>query len=81
MPKKGGSPKKQAVGKSQAKKSESRKPETSKAKPESARSRTGSRKAKGSSQSGIGKALKSGGCLLPVLSFLLIVIFLAVSIF
>ena len=59
MAKKSGSPKKQAAGKSQVKKSESRKPETSQAKPESARSRTGSRKAKGTSQSSVGKALKT----------------------
>ena len=80
MAKKGGSPKKQAAGKGQAKKSESRKPEAAQAKKESAPTRTGSRQAKGSSQSGIGKALKSGGCLLPALSFLMILIFLAVSI-
>ena len=80
MAKKGNSPKKQAVGKSQVKKSESRKPEISKAKTESARSRTGSRQAKGTSQSGVGKALKSGGCLLPTISLLVILILLAVSI-
>ena len=84
MAKKGGSPKKQAAGKGHAKKSESRKPETSQAKKESVPSRTGSRQAKSSSnssgKSSIGKALKSGGCILPALSILIILIFLAVSI-
>jgi hypothetical protein len=77
MAKKSGSPKKQAAGKSQVKKSESRKSETSQAKPESARSRTGSRKAKGTSQSGMGKALKSAADAYCQLCLLVILILLA----
>jgi len=84
MAKKGGSPKKQATGKGHAKKSESRKPETSQAKIKPARSRTGSRQAKGSSQPSSQrsskKALKNEGCLLPAVSILVILILLAVSI-
>jgi len=85
MAKKSGSPKKQAAGKARVKKSDSRKPEASQAKAESARSRTGSRQAKGTSQSSGKssplKALKSGGCILPTISFFMMLIMLGVSFF
>lgn len=81
MAKKGSSSKKQAVGKTHEKKASPRKSGTSQGKKGSPQSKASSSQSKSGSQNKVGNLLKSGGCLLPTLSIVFVVIWLTYSLF
>ena len=72
MPKKGGSSKKHAVGKTHVKKDNSRKTSTPQTK-------KGTFQTKSGSKNTVGKLLKGGGCLLPIVSIIFFVIWFTFS--